>query len=84
MVFSGLSVFLTESTSSLLTRLLLEDLGPLRLHRVFGVIRRLIDSSVLDDRILSLYHVALDYDAAPTNTHEKNTYGLPDANIIAP
>ena len=51
-------MFLTESTSPPLTRLLLEDLGPLRVHRVFGVIRRLIDSSLLDDRILHLYHLS--------------------------
>ena len=54
-------MFLTESTSPLLTRLLLEDLGPLRVHRVFGVIRRLIDSSLLGDRILSLYHLRDDF-----------------------
>ena len=60
-------MFLTESTSPLLTRLLLEDLGPLRVHGVFGVIRRLIDSSLLDDRILSLYHLRDDFECVHIN-----------------
>ena len=60
-------MFLTESPSPLLTRRLLEDLGPLRVHRVFGVIRRLIDSSLLDDRILSLYHLRDDFECVHIN-----------------
>ena len=60
-------MFLTESTSPLLTRLLLKDLGPLRVHKVFRVIRRLIDSSLLDDRILSLYHLRDDFECVHIN-----------------
>ena len=60
-------MFSTESTSPLFTRPLLEDLGPLRVHRVFGVIRRLIDSSLLGDRILSLYHLRDDFECVRIN-----------------
>ena len=60
-------MFFTESTSPLLTQLLIEDLGPLRLSCVFGVIRRLIDSSLLDDRIISLYHLLDDFERVHIN-----------------
>ena len=62
--FTGLSVFWLIV---LLTQHLLKDLGLLRLHCVFGLIGRLIDSSLLDDRILSLYHLLGDFECVHIN-----------------
>ena len=51
----------------LLTQHHLEDLGLLRLHCVFVLIVRLIDSSLLDNRILSPYHLLVDFERVYIN-----------------